>query len=162
MGCSIITTGIDGYREKTLNDGNNMVVDKSIIKYKKIARECALKALYNYLFNDYKDKEKFIENFYKYLATDLEDISKIYFEKIFYGTINKLEKIKGYIDSYYKGNFDNLNIIEKAIIYFSIHQMIYMDEDKKLVISESLRISDKFIGKLFSKKLNAFLDKVEK
>ncbi|TYB30362.1 MAG: hypothetical protein FXF47_09500 [Candidatus Mcinerneyibacterium aminivorans] len=138
-----------------------MVVDKSIIKYKKIAREYALQALYNYLFNNYKDRKHFIRDFYQYLAPDLNDKSKIYFEKIFHGTIKNLDNINKYISKYFKGNFDNLNVIEKAIIYFSIHQMIYMKEDKKLVISESLRISDKFIGKLFSKKLNAFLDKVE-
>ncbi len=74
-----------------------MVVDKSLIKYKKIAREYALQALYNYLFTDYEDKKGFVEKFYKYLAPNLKEKSKIYFEKIFYGTVDNKEKIDSYI-----------------------------------------------------------------
>lgn len=132
------------------------------IKTKKKAREYLIQALYNFFISKEDDEDKFIENFYEHMVPDIKKEEKIFFEAIFKGVLNNLNEIKQIADKYYKGNFDNLNLTEKIVIYGAIYEMINMDEDKKLVISEAMRLSDRFVGELFSRKINAFLDSIKK
>ena len=132
------------------------------IKHKKAARNSVIQALYNYHVGEYDDIEIFLEDFYNFIRPKIKPPVKQYFELLFKGIISNMDKIIKYIDKSFRGDFENLNITEKSIFYYAIYEMNFLNVDKNLVISEALRLSDKFIGELFSKKVNAFLDNMKK
>ncbi|MDC1183592.1 transcription antitermination protein NusB [Gammaproteobacteria bacterium] len=118
-------------------------------------REYLVQAIFQMFFNDqdctdiidqFKDEHKNKKvDFYSF-ALSLKSIEK-----------NK-DSIKDVLDDLGVKE-SNMDLMDKAILYFALNEMIYGTLDKPVVIDEALRLSKKFSNPDSYKFINANLDK---
>ena len=130
---------------------------KSLANYKieVRTREYLVQAIFQMFFNDqdctdiidqFKDEHKNKKvDFYSF-ALSLKSIEK-----------NK-DSIKDVLDDLGVKE-SNMDLMDKAILYFALNEMIYGTLDKPVVIDEALRLSKKFSNPDSYKFINANLDK---
>ena len=81
---------------------------------------------------------------------------------MFSSSIKSIEKNKKNIENAIESlNIKNssIELIDKSILYFAIHEMLFGELDKPVTIDESLRLSKKFSSPDSYKFINASLDK---
>ena len=118
-------------------------------------REYLVQAIYQYFFNN-QDISDIVDQF-----KDEHKNKKVDFDK-FSSSLESIKKNK----SEFKEILDSMNVkdsnmdlIDKAILYFALNEMIYGELDKPVIIDESLRLSKKFSSPESYKFINANLDK---
>jgi N utilization substance protein B len=118
-------------------------------------REYLIQAIFQMLFDDQK-AIKIIKQF-----KDEHKTKKVDF-KMFSASIKSIEKNKKNIENAIESlNIKNssIELIDKSILYFAIHEMLFGELDKPVTIDESLRLSKKFSSPDSYKFINASLDK---
>ena len=138
----------------------NLLENKIIIPDRRISRILVLKALYQYNF--LPEKIEYIGSFC-WVKQKYSDFILSYSKKLFYGVIRNKEKIDQIIKKYSKKVFDQIDLIDRIILEFSIYQML---EDKnlkhKIIIDEAIEISNAYSNKNSYKFINGILDSISK
>tara|TARA_Y100000768_G_scaffold281608_1_gene216493 strand:+ start:1275 stop:1667 length:393 start_codon:yes stop_codon:yes gene_type:complete len=121
-------------------------------KYKPqlIARESAIKILYQMMINDASLDEVmlgFVEN--RPYDTKLLD-------KILSEYVNNRDKIINLLDQKIDISFDNIPILDLCIIQISICEHMFVNSQKKIIINEYINIAKKYS----SPKMYTFLNKI--
>lgn len=137
-----------------------LIKNKFIIPDRRISRILVLKALYQYYFSpELVDK---IGSF-NWVGKEYKEFIIHYSKILYYGVIRNKEKIDEIIKKYSKKHFDQIDLIDKIILEFSIYQML---EDKKLkhkiIIDEAIEISKAYSNKNAYKFINGILDAFSK
>jgi N utilization substance protein B len=118
-------------------------------------REYLVQAVFQMFFND-QDCTDIIDQF-----KDEHKNKKVDFYS-FTLSLKSIEKnkdtIKDILDSLGVKE-SNMDLMDKAILYFALNEMIYGTLDKPVVIDEALRLSKKFSNPDSYKFINANLDK---
>tara|TARA_B100000767_G_scaffold214620_1_gene202074 strand:- start:469 stop:882 length:414 start_codon:yes stop_codon:yes gene_type:complete len=118
-------------------------------------REYLVQAVFQMFFND-QDCKDIIDQF-----KDEHKNKKVDFYS-FTLSLKSIEKnkdtIKDILDSLGVKE-SNMDLMDKAILYFALNEMIYGTLDKPVVIDEALRLSKKFSNPDSYKFINANLDK---
>ena len=118
-------------------------------------REYLVQAIFQMFFND-QDCTDIIDQF-----KDEHKNKKVDFYS-FTLSLKSIEKNKDAIKDVLD-NLDvkesNMDLMDKAILYFALNEMIYGTLDKPVVIDEALRLSKKFSNPDSYKFINANLDK---
>ncbi|MCX8058761.1 MAG: transcription antitermination factor NusB [Spirochaetes bacterium] len=138
----------------------NLEENKIIIPDRRISRILVLKALYQYYFLPELVDE--IGSF-KWVKKSYNDFIFQYSKMLYYGVIRNKEAIDNIIKKFSKRIFDQIDLIDKIILEFSIYQMM---EDKKLkhkiIIDEAIEISKAYSNKNAYKFINGILDAYSK
>jgi transcription termination factor NusB len=129
------------------------------IKDKKALRDNLLQWLYTYLFTkkysfpvDLRNPETFFPGG-KGQEAALEGALSL--------LEGHLDEIALFIGETFDGPFEELHLVEQALVSLCIYEYRVLKTDKKLVISEGLRLSDKYASQNFDKKLHAYLDSLK-
>jgi len=121
-------------------------------KYKPqlIARESAIKILYQMMINDVSLNEV-MPSFVEKRPYDIELLDKI-LDKY----VNNKDKIIKLLDKKTDISFDNIPILDLCIIQISICEYMFVNNQKKIIINEYINISKKYS----SPKMYTFLNKI--
>ena len=130
---------------------------KNLSKFKVAlkTRECLIQAIYQMFFGN-KNIEEIVSQFKKE-----HNSSKVDFESF----SSDLHSVKDNIDVIERTlaaldiNHKNIELIDKSILYFAVHEMLFGELEKLIVIDESLRLSKKYSNPESYKFINASLDK---
>ena len=118
-------------------------------------REYLVQAIFQMFFND-QDCNDIIDQF-----KDEHKNKKVDFYS-FTLSLKSIEKNKDVIKDVLDDlgvKESNMDLMDKAILYFALNEMIYGTLDKPVVIDEALRLSKKFSNPDSYKFINANLDK---
>ena len=130
---------------------------KNLAKYKKIirTREYLVQAIYQFLFNHQNIDDIFVQFKDEHRK---KNVDFVYFEKSLISVEKNNESIQNSIkDLGLKEN--DLELIDKSIMYFAINEFLNGELDGPLIIDESLRLSKKFSNPESYKFINTYLDK---
>tara|TARA_B100000900_G_C20582402_1_gene718080 strand:- start:473 stop:865 length:393 start_codon:yes stop_codon:yes gene_type:complete len=121
-------------------------------KYKPqlIARESAIKILYQMMINDVSLNEV-MPSFVEKRPYDIELLDKI-LDKY----VNNKDKIIKLLHKKTDISFDNIPILDLCIIQISICEYMFVNNQKKIIINEYINISKKYS----SPKMYTFLNKI--
>ena len=122
-------------------------------KYKPqlIARESAIKILYQMIINDISLKEV-MAGFVEKRPYDIKLLDKILDEYV-----NNRDKIINLLDKKTDISFDNIPILDLCIIQISICEYMFVNNNsKKIIINEYINIAKKYS----SPKMYTFLNKI--
>ena len=121
-------------------------------KYKPqlIARESAIKILYQMIINDISLNEV-MSGFVEKRPYDIKLLDKILDEYV-----NNRDKIINLLDKKTDISFDNIPILDLCIIQISICEYMFVNNQKKIIINEYINISKKYS----SPKMYTFLNKI--
>tara|TARA_B100000902_G_scaffold387363_1_gene431350 strand:- start:84 stop:476 length:393 start_codon:yes stop_codon:yes gene_type:complete len=121
-------------------------------KYKPqlIARESAIKILYQMIINDISLKEV-MAGFVEKRPYDIKLLDKILDEYV-----NNRDKIINLLDKKTDISFDNIPILDLCIIQISICEYMFVNNSKKIIINEYINIAKKYS----SPKMYTFLNKI--
>ncbi len=131
---------------------------KMDIKTKKVIREALLQHLYSHLFFRQGGQSSPWEDITKEFFPDVREISGEYFAIMLNDLVARTGDMEAVVADKFKGDFNELNLIDRALVILCVYELTVRGEDKKLVISEGLRLCDKYASPKFDKKLHAFLD----
>ena len=119
------------------------------------SREYLVQAIYQLFFNE-QDIEDIIDQF-----KDEHKTKKVDFQ-LFSSSLKSIQSnrshLKGLLDDL-GVNDPDMDLIDKAIFYFALNEMVYGGLDKPIVIDESIRLARKFSSPDSYKFINANLDK---
>ena len=121
-------------------------------KYKPqlIARESAIKILYQMIINDISLNEV-MSGFVEKRPYDIKLLDKILEEYV-----NNRDKINNLLDKKTDISFDNIPILDLCIIQISICEYMFVNNSKKIIINEYINIAKKYS----SPKMYTFLNKI--
>jgi len=125
------------------------------------ARECALQILYQFDFNSYSDE--IIEITFQELEIDDPDI-KAFATSLIHGARKYLKEIDLLIEkTLINWRIERISTIDKALLRLGMFEIVKLEEiDKKVTISEILKLSKLYSDVDAPKFLNAILDRFEK
>lgn len=119
------------------------------------SREYLVQAVYQLFFNE-QDVEDIIDQF-----KDEHKNKKVDFE-LFSSSLKSIQENRSELKNILDGlgvNDPDMDLIDKAIIYFALNEMVYGVLDHPIVIDESIRLARKFSSPDSYKFINANLDK---
>ena len=119
------------------------------------SREYLVQAVYQLFFNE-QDVEDIIDQF-----KDEHKNKKVDFE-LFSSSLKSIQKNRSELKNILDGlgvNDPDMDLIDKAIFYFALNEMVYGVLDHPIVIDESIRLARKFSSPDSYKFINANLDK---
>ena len=119
------------------------------------SREYLVQAVYQLFFNE-QDVEDIIDQF-----KDEHKNKKVDFE-LFSSSLKSIQKNSSDLKNILDGlgvNDPDMDLIDKAIFYFALNEMVYGVLDHPIVIDESIRLARKFSSPDSYKFINANLDK---
>lgn len=119
------------------------------------SREYLVQAVYQLFFNE-QDVEDIIDQF-----KDEHKNKKVDFE-LFSSSLKSIQENKSELKNILDGlgvNDPDMDLIDKAIFYFALNEMVYGVLDHPIVIDESIRLARKFSSPDSYKFINANLDK---
>lgn len=119
------------------------------------SREYLVQAVYQLFFNE-QDVEDIIDQF-----KDEHKNKKVDFE-LFSSSLKSIQKNRSDLKNILDGlgvNDPDMDLIDKAIFYFALNEMVYGVLDHPIVIDESIRLARKFSSPDSYKFINANLDK---
>lgn len=122
------------------------------------SRRLAFQAIYSWSINISTASEvvsifKKDENYNK---SDTE-----YLDKIINGVIENIKEIDKHIKIHSVININNINFVELSILRIFIYEIIYHKKfPKQILLSESVKLANKFGGQDSYKFINAFLEKL--
>ena len=119
------------------------------------SREYLVQAVYQLFFNE-QDVEDIIDQF-----KDEHKNKKVDFE-LFSSSLKSIQENRSELKNILDGlgvNDPDMDLIDKAIFYFALNEMVYGVLDHPIVIDESIRLARKFSSPDSYKFLNANLDK---
>ena len=128
------------------------------IKSHKVAirsREYLVQAVYQLFFNE-QDVEDIIDQF-----KDEHKNKKVDFE-LFSSSLKSIQENRSELKNILDGlgvNDPDMDLIDKAIFYFALNEMVFGVLDHPIVIDESIRLARKFSSPDSYKFINANLDK---
>jgi N utilization substance protein B len=119
------------------------------------SREYLVQAIYQLFFNE-QDVEDIIDQF-----KDEHKNKKVDFE-LFSSSLKSIQENRSELKNILDGlgvNDPDMDLIDKAIFYFALNEMVYGVLDHPIVIDESIRLARKFSSPDSYKFINANLDK---
>jgi len=119
------------------------------------SREYLVQAVYQLFFNE-QDVEDIIDQF-----KDEHKNKKVDFE-LFSSSLKSIQENRSELKNILDGlgvNDPDMDLIDKAIFYFALNEMVYGVLDYPIVIDESIRLARKFSSPDSYKFINANLDK---
>ena len=119
------------------------------------SREYLVQAIYQLFFNE-QDIEDIIDQF-----KDEHKNKKVDFE-LFSSSLKSIQENKSELKNILDGlgvNDPDMDLIDKAIFYFALNEMVFGVLDHPIVIDESIRLARKFSSPDSYKFINANLDK---
>ena len=119
------------------------------------SREYLVQAVYQLFFNE-QDVEDIIDQF-----KDEHKNKKVDFE-LFSSSLKSIQENRAELKNILNSlgvNDPDMDLIDKAIFYFALNEMVYGVLDHPIVIDESIRLSRKFSSPDSYKFINANLDK---
>ena len=119
------------------------------------SREYLVQAVYQLFFNE-QDIEDIIDQF-----KDEHKNKKVDFE-LFSSSLKSIQKNRSELKNILDGlgvNDPDMDLIDKAIFYFALNEMVFGVLDHPIVIDESIRLARKFSSPDSYKFINANLDK---
>ena len=119
------------------------------------SREYLVQAVYQLFFNE-QDVEDIIDQF-----KDEHKNKKVDFE-LFSSSLKSIQENRLELKNILDGlgvNDPDMDLIDKAIFYFALNEMVYGVLDHPIVIDESIRLARKFSSPDSYKFINANLDK---
>lgn len=119
------------------------------------SREYLVQAVYQLFFNE-QDVEDIIDQF-----KDEHKNKKVDFE-LFSSSLKSIQKNRAELKNILNSldvNDPDMDLIDKAIFYFALNEMVYGVLDHPIVIDESIRLARKFSSPDSYKFINANLDK---
>ena len=119
------------------------------------SREYLVQAVYQLFFNE-QDVEDIIDQF-----KDEHKNKKVDFE-LFSSSLKSIQENRSELKNILDGlgvNDPDMDLIDKAIFYIAINEMVYGVLDHPIVIDESIRLARKFSSPDSYKFINANLDK---
>ena len=122
------------------------------------SREYLVQAVYQLFFNE-QDVEDIIDQF-----KDEHKNKKVDFE-LFSSSLKSIQKNRAELKNILNSldvNDPDMDLIDKAIFYFALNEMVYGVLDHPIVIDESIRLARKFSSPDSYKFINANLDKFMK
>jgi N utilization substance protein B len=130
---------------------------KNLASYKVAirSREYLVQAVYQLFFNE-QDVEDIIDQF-----KDEHKNKKVDFE-LFSSSLRSIQENRSELKNILDGlgvNDPDMDLIDKAIFYFALNEMVYGVLDHPIVIDESIRLARKFSSPDSYKFINANLDK---
>ena len=130
---------------------------KNLASYKVAirSREYLVQAVYQLFFNE-QDVEDIIDQF-----KDEHKNKKVDFE-LFSSSLKSIQENRSELKNILDGlgvNDPDMDLIDKAIFYFALNEMVYGVLDHPIVIDESIRLARKFSSPDSYKFINANLDK---
>ncbi len=131
------------------------------VKDKKAVRDSLLQWLYAYLFAKSEEGEATKPRGEEVLFGGMESRKAASFHTAISLLEGRMGEIEAYIQRTFTGSFRELHLVEQALVYLCVFELTVLKTDKKLVISEGLRLSDKYASQNFDKKLHAYVDSLE-
>jgi len=131
------------------------------VKDKKAVRDSLLQWLYAYLFTKNERGEASKPGGEEDLFGGMESRKAASFQTAVSLLKGRMAEIEDFIQRTFSGPFDELHLVEQALVYLCVFELTVLKTDKKLVISEGLRLSDKYASQNFDKKLHAYVDSLE-
>ncbi len=127
---------------------------------RKVARECAYKLIFEYLFG----REINQRTYDIFCTSDLDDKDKIYLEKVYYGVINNYNDLTSTINKYSTGFAeDRIYTTDMSAMLLAIYEMKYMDDIPLGVsISEAVELVKRFSTQKSNQFVNGVLASVYK
>jgi len=122
------------------------------------SREYLVQAVYQLFFNE-QDVEDIIDQF-----KDEHKNKKVDFE-LFSSSLKSIQENRSELKNILDGlgvNDPDMDLIDKAIFYFALNEMVFGVLDHPIVIDESIRLARKFSSPDSYKFINANLDKFMK
>ena len=119
------------------------------------SREYLVQAVYQLFFNE-QDVEDIIDQF-----KDEHKNKKVDFE-LFSSSLKSIQENRSELKNILDGlgvNDPDMDLIDKAIFYFALNEMVFGVLDHPIVINESIRLARKFSSPDSYKFINANLDK---
>jgi N utilization substance protein B len=119
------------------------------------SREYLVQAVYQLFFNE-QDFEDIIDQF-----KDEHKNKKVDFE-LFSSSLKSIQENRSELKNILDGlgvNDPDMDLIDKAIFYFALNEMVFGVLDHPIVIDESIRLARKFSSPDSYKFINANLDK---
>ena len=119
------------------------------------SREYLVQAVYQLFFNE-QDVEDIIDQF-----KDEHKNKKVDFE-LFSSSLKSIQENRSELKNILDGlgvNDPDMDLIDKAIFYFALNEMVYGVLDHPIVLDESIRLARKFSSPDSYKFINANLDK---
>ena len=119
------------------------------------SREYLVQAVYQLFFNE-QDVEDIIDQF-----KDEHKSKKVDFE-LFSSSLKSIQENRSELKNILDGlgvNDPDMDLIDKAIFYFALNEMVFGVLDHPIVIDESIRLARKFSSPDSYKFINANLDK---
>lgn len=119
------------------------------------SREYLVQAVYQLFFNE-QDIEDIIDQF-----KDEHKNKKVDFE-LFSSSLKSIQENRSELKNILDGlgvNDPDMDLIDKAIFYFALNEMVFGVLDHPIVIDESIRLARKFSSPDSYKFINANLDK---
>ena len=119
------------------------------------SREYLVQAVYQLFFNE-QDVEDIIDQF-----KDEHKNKKVDFE-LFSSSLKSIQKNRAELKNILNSldvNDPDMDLIDKAIFYFALNEMVFGVLDHPIVIDESIRLARKFSSPDSYKFINANLDK---
>jgi|TARA_B100000497_G_C7298065_1_gene203046 N utilization substance protein B len=119
------------------------------------SREYLVQAVYQLFFNE-QDVEDIIDQF-----KDEHKNKKVDFE-LFSSSLKSIQENRSELKNILDGlgvNDPDMDLIDKAIFYFALNEMVFGVLDHPIVIDESIRLARKFSSPDSYKFINANLDK---
>ena len=129
----------------------NLAIHKVAIR----SREYLVQAVYQLFFNE-QDVEDIIDQF-----KDEHKNKKVDFE-LFSSSLKSIQENRSELKNILDGlgvNDPDMDLIDKAIFYFALNEMVFGVLDHPIVIDESIRLARKFSSPDSYKFINANLDK---
>ncbi len=125
---------------------------------RKTARKLAMQALYQYDIQ--KDNADYILEYTLNKDSYVED-TKEFATEIFLGVIKNKEFIDNWIVEYaIDWKFDRISLIDKAILRISIWELLFTENEVKIIISEAIDLIKKYSMKEAIKFVNGILGRI--
>lgn len=125
---------------------------------RKTSRKLAMQALYQYDIQ--KDNAEFILECTLTKDSYVED-TKEFTTDIFYGVIKHQNFIDNLITEYaIDWKFDRISLIDKAILRLSIWELLFTENEVKIIISEAIDLIKKYSMKEAIKFVNGILGRI--
>lgn len=128
-------------------------------------RITAIVCFYMYFFSG-KDLDQIISDFFEYFVD--QDNSQEYAmfdeqtKQMIHDAIKSQHIIIDHINKHLKKGwtFDRLGLMERAILFMAISEMVYQVDDKAIIINEAIEISKIYADEDSYKMINAVLDQL--
>ncbi|HHF5557797.1 TPA: transcription antitermination factor NusB [Haemophilus influenzae] len=122
------------------------------------ARECTVQALYSWAISGNTVEQ--VELAFV-LDQDMDGVDKPYFRKLFRQTVENIETVDFSISPYTDRAFDELDLIETAILRLAVYELRFeLDVPYKVVINEAIEVAKVFGADESHKYINGVLDKI--